>query len=297
LKPKYSKYIFAPAILSLSLLISIPLLAQDAPANSTTAAPQATNAAPQTAKVDPPSAPSETPPAPGPAVSSDSSRPDRPVSWIGLWPNLAHDQKDIWLFPVSIVHGHHWKPVLVFTLGTAALVAAVDTPSGRYFQRTQSFNEFNSIFRDSHTASAMFAFPVMFYGVGFFRHDTYAEHTFLLAGEAALDSTIVTVVMKDITRRVQPDQVAMGGNFAGTWFQEHGHALGGIGSFPSGHEIDAMSIATVFADRYPKYKWVAYGLAGLVGFTRIPLLAHNPSDVFAGAFLGFTIAHYTVEQY
>jgi membrane-associated phospholipid phosphatase len=297
LKPKYSKYIFAPAILSLSLLISIPLLAQDAPANSTTAAPQATNAAPQTAKVDPPSAPSQVPPTPSPAASSDSSRPDRPVSWIGLLPNLAHDQKNIWLFPVSIMHGHHWKPVLVFTLGTAALVAAVDNPSGRYFQRTQSFTEFNSIFRDSHTASAMFAFPVMFYGIGLIRRDSYAEHTFLLAGEAALDSTIVTVVMKDITRRVQPDQVAMGGNFAGTWFQEHGHALGGIGSFPSGHEIDAMSIATVFADRYPKYKWVAYGLAGLVGFTRIPLLAHNPSDVFAGAFLGFTIAHYTVEQY
>jgi membrane-associated phospholipid phosphatase len=285
LNPKYSKYVLAPGILALALLISIPLLAQDAPPNSATAAPQAINTAPQSAQSDSSSAPAELPPKPAPAASSDSSRPDRPVSWIGLWPNLAHDQKDIWLFPVSVVHGHHWKPVLVFTLGTAALVAAVDTPSGRYFQSTDSFHEFNSIFRDSHTASAMFAFPVMFYGVGFFRHDTYAEHTVLLAGEAALDSTILTVVMKDITRRVQPDQVAMGGNFADTWFQEHGHAFGGIGSFPSGH------------DRYPKYKWVAYGLAVLVGFTRIPLQAHNPSDVFAGGFLGFTIAHYTVEQY
>jgi membrane-associated phospholipid phosphatase len=302
---KYSRYVLAPWILALALLLSNPLHAQDdappnssdAPPQASTSAPQAANAAPQVAQNDSSSPPSETPTAPAPAASSDSSRPDRPVSWIGLLPNLGHDQKDIWLFPVSIVHGHHWKPVLVFTLGTAALVAAVDNPSGRYFQSTNSFHEFDSIFRDSHTASAMFAFPVMFYGIGFFRHDTYAEHTVLLAGEAALDSTILTVVMKDITRRVQPDQVALGGNFADTWFQEHGHAFGGIGSFPSGHEIDAMAVATVFADRYPKYKWVAYGLAALVGFTRIPLQAHNPSDVFAGAFLGFTIAHYTVEQY
>ena len=30
---------------------------------------------------------------------------------------------------------------------------------------------------------------------------------------------------------------------------------------------------------------------------RISLQAHNPSDVFAGAFLGYVIAHYTVEHF
>jgi membrane-associated phospholipid phosphatase len=32
----------------------------------------------------------------------------------------------------------------------------------------------------------------------------------------------------------------------------------------------------------------------LVGFSRVPLQAHYPSDVFAGAVLGYTIAHYVV---
>jgi len=221
---------------------------------------------------------------------------ERSVSWLTLAPNLLHDQKDIWLFPLSVARGHHWKPALVFVGGTAALTELVDEPSGRYFQRTQSFGEFNSIFRDSHTASAMFAFPIAFYGIGLVRRDSYAQHTFLLAGEAAIDSIILTTVMKDVSRRVQPDQVPIGGDFSDTWFQEHGSILGGIGSFPSGHGIEAFSIATVFADRYPKYKWAAYGLAALVGFSRIPLQAHNPSDVFAGAFLGYVIAHYTVEH-
>ncbi|MGB6544420.1 MAG: phosphatase PAP2 family protein [Candidatus Acidiferrales bacterium] len=293
-----AKFILVSGTLALSALISISLRAQDAPPPTPSESPNAAGPAAQATKADSPPAQSEPPP-PAPAASSNSSGPlpDRPVSWIGLVPNLLHDQKNIWLFPVSVSRGHHLVPVLTFTIVTASLVAGLDNPSGRYFQHTQSFHEFDSIFRNSHTASAMFAFPVMFYGVGFFRHDTYAEHTVLLAGEAALDSTILDVVMKDITRRVQPDQVAMGGSFSDTWFKEHGHAFGGIGSFPSGHEIDAMSIATVFADRYPKYKWVAYGLAGLVGFTRISLQAHHPSDVFAGAFLGFVIAHYTVEQF
>ena len=278
--PKTAKFIAASGILSLFFTISLPLRAQDAPT-------------PSVAGVSPAVATAQ----PAQAAAPDPGCTDRHVSWLGLTPNLLHDQKDIWLFPTSVARGHHWKPVLVFTLVTAALVAGADNPSGRYFQSTQSFHDFNSIFRDSHTASAMFAFPVMFYGIGLIRRDSYAEHTVLLAGEAALDSTILTIVMKDISRRVQPDQVAIGGDFRDTWFKEGGHPFGGIGSFPCGHCIDAFSIATVFADRYPKYRWIAYGLAGLVAFTRVSLQAHNPSDLFAGAFLGYVIAHYTVQQF
>jgi hypothetical protein len=284
--PKTAKLIAALGILWFLFTISPPLRAQDAPAPSVAATNPAV-AAPQAAQTAAPSTPA--PPDPGCT--------ERRVSWFTLPLNLLHDQKDIWLFPTTVARGHHWKPVLVFTLVTAALVASADNPSGRYFQSTHSFREFDSIFRDSHTASSMFAFPVMFYGVGLIRRDSYAEHTVLLAGEAALDSTILDVVMKDISRRVQPDQVPMGGDFRDTWFKEHGSVIGGIGSFPCGHCIDAFSIATVFADRYPKYRWVAYGLAALVSFTRLSIQAHDPSDLFAGAFLGYVVAHYTVQQF
>jgi len=290
LSPKAARLILSAGILLLALGSSVPLSAQDAapaiPTESAQSAPPAPVVAAQPTQVQPPSL----------TLPGSSQSDERPVSWIKLPMNLVQDQKAIWLFPISLAEGHHWKPLLVFTGVTAGLVGGLDTQSGRFFQTTQNYKEFNSIFRDSHTASALFAFPVAFYAGGFIRRDSYAEHTVELAGEAALDSTIVDLVMKDITRRVQPDQVPLGGNFADTWFQEHGKVFGGIGSFPSGHEIAAMSIATVFADRYPRYKWEAYGLAAFVGFTRLSVQAHNPSDVFAAAFLGYVIAHYTVEH-
>jgi membrane-associated phospholipid phosphatase len=212
-----------------------------------------------------------------------------------LGPNILHDQKEIWLFPLSVARGHHLKPVLFLTVVTAGLVAGVDNPSGRYFQHTQDFNRFNKIFSGKNTSIAMFAVPSAVYAIGLVRKDSHAQHTFLLAGEAVIDSEILTTVMKDIDRRLKPVEVPPNGSFSDTWFKAtEGSFIGGIGSFPSGHTIAAFSVATVFADRYPKYKWVAYGLAGLVGFSRVSLQAHHPSDVFAGAVLGYTIAHYTV---
>jgi membrane-associated phospholipid phosphatase len=53
----------------------------------------------------------------------------------------------------------------------------------------------------------------------------------------------------------------------------------------------------VFADRYRQHRWapwLAYGLAGLVGFSRISLQSHFPSDVFAGGALGYFISDYVV---
>ncbi len=238
--------------------------------------------------------PEQPRPAASPASSATPS-PERSVSWKKLVPNILDDQKEIWLFPVSVARGHHLKPVLILTGITAGLVAGVDNPSGRYFQHTHAFNGFNNVFSGKNTSIAMFVVPSTVYGVGLVRKDSYAQHTFLLAGEAVINSEILTTVMKDISRRLKPIEVPPNGNFRDTWFQANQRSfIGGIGSFPSGHTIAAFSLATVFADRYPKYKWVAYGLAGLVGFSRVSLQAHHPSDVFAGAFLGYSIAHYTV---
>jgi membrane-associated phospholipid phosphatase len=84
---------------------------------------------------------------------------------------------------------------------------------------------------------------------------------------------------------------------ADSWFSGKGNWYRGNGSFPSGHTIAAFSIATVIARRYPHQRWVpyvAYGLAGMVGFSRLTLLSHFPSDVFVGGALGYAIGRFAV---
>jgi len=223
--------------------------------------------------------------------------PEGAISWRRLVPNMVQDQKRIWLFPVAVAHGHHLAPTLAVAGITAGLVA-LDERNMNYFRRTQSFSGFNRVFSGSNTSLGMEVFPAAFYAIGLARKDSYAQHTVLLAGEAVLDSEILTTVMKDVDRRFRPASVPPNGEFSQTWFKEsHGSYLGGVGSFPSGHTIAAFSIATVFANRYPNprwHVWLAYGLAGLVGFSRVPLQSHFPSDVFAGVALGYAIAHFVV---
>jgi membrane-associated phospholipid phosphatase len=240
----------------------------------------------------------QTPVAGATETPSPTVFPERRINWLKLIPNVARDQKDIWLFPISLAEGRHVRPAIAATVITAGLVGMVDVPSGKYFQRTSSFNGFNRVFSGKNTSAMMFLAPGAFYGLSLLRKDSYGQHTFLLAGEAVLDSEILTSVMKDIDQRMKPIEVGPNGDFSKTWFRsDAGSVLRGIGSFPSGHTISAFSVATVFADRYPKPRWRAwtfYGVAALFGFSRISLQSHHPSDVFAGAFLGYTIAHYTV---
>ena len=64
-------------------------------------------------------------------------------------------------------------------------------------------------------------------------------------------------------------------------------------SFISGHTSNIFTTATVFATNYKDVKWVppvAYGVATLVGLSRIYDNAHWASDVMAGAAVGFLSA-------
>ena len=61
-------------------------------------------------------------------------------------------------------------------------------------------------------------------------------------------------------------------------------------SFPSGHTTNAFTTATVWVMQYRDKKWVpyvAYGLATLVGMSRIYHNAHWASDVITGAAVGY----------
>jgi PAP2 superfamily len=232
-----------------------------------------------------------------PASSGSAARASRQVSWKLLGPNILHDQKRIWLFPKMLAQGKHWLPTLALTGATAGLIA-LDPHDDPYFRRAQTYDQFNRVVSSRNAILGMALFPASFYALGLGRHDSYMQKTVQLSTESVVDSEILNLVIRDVARRVPPNQIPPNGDFSDSFFMRRkGPFYVGNGGFPSGHTIAAFSIATIFAERYRRHRWVpwvAYGLAAVVGFSRVTLQDHFPSDVFAGAALGYTISHFVV---
>jgi membrane-associated phospholipid phosphatase len=210
---------------------------------------------------------------------------------------MARDQKTIWSFPARVWRGDDWKPALAVLATTVALVA-LDPEDTPYFRRTTVFHGLNDGLSGRNTVLGESLFPAVFCAAGLLRKDMYACKTALLASESTADAEIVGMVMKNASRRILPREIPPNGDFTHTWFKSHAGVISGNQAFPSGHTIAAFSVATVFADRYHHrwVPWAAYSLAGFVGFSRITLQQHFPSDVFLGGVLGFAISHYVVSR-
>lgn len=233
---------------------------------------------------------------PGQTASGGAATPTaRDVSEGTIFPNILNDQKDLWLFPLQLGRGRHLLPAISITGVTAALIA-LDPHDAPHFRRTTTFSDFNKVFAGNITTTEILVAPASFYVVGAFDKDPYARKTGLFAAETLADVTILDAVMKGVTRRLRPSDIPPYGNFSDSFFQAKHNPFST--SFPSGHTISAFAVATVIARRYGKqHRWVpyaAYGLAGVIGFSRVTLQAHFPSDVFLGAALGYAVARFDV---
>jgi len=67
-------------------------------------------------------------------------------------------------------------------------------------------------------------------------------------------------------------------------------------SFPSGHTAVAFATASSLAQINPKQKWLYYGGAALIGWSRVETRAHTWKDVLGGAALGITVGKWSVSS-
>ncbi len=125
---------------------------------------------------------------------------------------------------------------------------------------------------------------VLFYAVGHAAKNTKAQRTALLTIENVVITGIFTQLMKYSFQRHRPN--------TGNPFDSFDGPFGGGDklAFPSGHTSLAFSIATPIATEYKDNVIIpplAYGLAALVGWSRMNDNKHWASDVFMGASLGY----------
>jgi len=79
---------------------------------------------------------------------------------------------------------------------------------------------------------------------------------------------------------------------------EYGPSIqGGLDAFPSGHATASFAVAAVFARYVPRMAWLWYGAASYVGLCRFLRGSHFPTDVIAGAVLGFLVGYVCARPY
>ncbi len=111
-----------------------------------------------------------------------------------------------------------------------------------------------------------------------------ARETGQRAADALLVTAAATSLVKQLTHQLRPDNPDPG-LAALSLAPAYGYD-----SFPSGHASMAFAYATVMTDADPDNRWLWYGLAGSVAWSRVQLNAHHVRDVVAGAALGTYLA-------
>jgi len=121
--------------------------------------------------------------------------------------------------------------------------------------------------------------PVSVLATGLVRNDKLTINKGLYLAESLAASSLITAGLKYTFKRHRP-------------FADHPFIVpasdGGSPSFPSGHTSEAFSTATSLTMAYPKWYVAvpAYAWAASVGYSRMYLGVHYPSDVLAGAIVG-----------
>jgi membrane-associated phospholipid phosphatase len=132
----------------------------------------------------------------------------------------------------------------------------------------------------THSASPIsIAAPIVVFSLGLLAKNMDLRKKGFFLGEVLVVSTVFTIGMKYGIKRDRPFE---------TYPDIQKLTSAGSPSFPSGHTSTAFATATSLTMAFPKWYVAAPAFlwAGAVGYSRMHLGVHYPSDVLVGALIG-----------
>lgn len=151
--------------------------------------------------------------------------------------------------------------------------------------RSRDFDPTFQFFSNS-VNTVTIATPLIVYSAGLIGKNKDIKSRGIVMMESIIVSTVVSTSMKYIIKRERP--------FVTYPYLEKA-SDGGSPSFPSGHTEAAFATATSLSLAFPKWYVIvpSYIYAGSVGYSRMHLGVHYPSDVLAGALVGTASSYFT----
>jgi membrane-associated phospholipid phosphatase len=214
------------------------------------------------------------------------------------------DEAEMWTAPFRL----DWKNFAIFStvlIGAGVLVA---NDEGIYenFKLYQNRNPWVDTLSPKITMLGDWGVNCgiagLFFLGGLILKDQKARDTGLMAWETLLHTGLLVQVVKHLAGRQRP-KVENGLDYwygPAAFFKRYSQgSFSHYDSFFSGHTVTAWGLATVIAENYKNHPWVpitCYGLATLVGLSRLTEDAHWMSDVFVGAVVGYAVGKMVVRN-
>ena len=106
----------------------------------------------------------------------------------------------------------------------------------------------------------------------------YRKIGFMALGALILSTILGEEILKNVVRRIRPSENIPAIDLLISKPLSY--------SFPSGHTTSSFAVAGVLAKYFKRYAVVFLGAASLIGFSRLYLYVHYPTDILAGIGLG-----------
>lgn len=200
------------------------------------------------------------------------------------------------MYKMYVMQNFHKVTIIILLFGCFGNIAAQNWDIETLHRINANQNQFlknYSLAISNHTATVVYTAPIMLGTLALIKKDKHIFYSALTITSSIVVNQILTSQSKKIINRPRPYETYP--NLV------HPYAVMGDKSMPSGHTSTAFNLATSVSLEFPKWYIVAptYFWATSVGYSRLNLGVHYPSDVLAGAVLGAGSAYltYKVSQY